>query len=194
MLEIQGKWTIGMVNQGFAGLNVNLMKNSFLTVWKYKWKLKRLEFNPVQTISLLVPSGIHFFEIVILPYHSMKKSFGGYPVNPIARKSNQAICHLLCMYCQGWLINVHLPGLCRSQADVLLEICVYISLDVTYLEFTVTVYIHANLHLLYLFVNILFRYNIAYQIFYLLGCATLLPWNFFITANSVSRLHNFVLV
>jgi hypothetical protein len=31
------------------------------------------------------------------------------------------------------------------------------------------------------------RYNVAYIIFYVLGCATLLPWNFFITANEVRK-------
>jgi hypothetical protein len=30
------------------------------------------------------------------------------------------------------------------------------------------------------------RYNLAYLIFYLLGMTTLLPWNFFITADDVS--------
>lgn len=30
------------------------------------------------------------------------------------------------------------------------------------------------------------RYNMGYIIFYLLGIATLLPWNFYVTANDVS--------
>lgn len=30
------------------------------------------------------------------------------------------------------------------------------------------------------------RYNMGYLIFYLLGIATLLPWNFYVTANDVS--------
>lgn len=40
--------------------------------------------------------------------------------------------------------------------------------------------------ILHLFIIYIFRYNAAYCIFYLLGCGTLLPWNFFITANDVS--------
>jgi equilibrative nucleoside transporter 1/2/3 len=31
------------------------------------------------------------------------------------------------------------------------------------------------------------KYNFAYFVFYLLGMATLLPWNFFITAEEVSH-------
>lgn len=31
------------------------------------------------------------------------------------------------------------------------------------------------------------RYNMGYLIFYLLGIATLLPWNFYVTANDVSK-------
>lgn len=32
------------------------------------------------------------------------------------------------------------------------------------------------------------RYYMGYLIFYLLGIATLLPWNFYVTANDVSRI------
>lgn len=32
------------------------------------------------------------------------------------------------------------------------------------------------------------RYYMGYIIFYLLGIATLLPWNFYVTANDVSKL------
>lgn len=31
------------------------------------------------------------------------------------------------------------------------------------------------------------RYNMGYLIFYLLGIVTLLPWNFYVTANDVSK-------
>lgn len=31
------------------------------------------------------------------------------------------------------------------------------------------------------------RYNMGYIIFYLIGIATLLPWNFYVTANDVSK-------
>lgn len=34
------------------------------------------------------------------------------------------------------------------------------------------------------------RYNMGYIIFYLLGVATLLPWNFYVTANDVSMKFN----
>lgn len=33
------------------------------------------------------------------------------------------------------------------------------------------------------------RYNMGYLIFYLLGIATLLPWNFYVTANDVSTIN-----
>lgn len=35
------------------------------------------------------------------------------------------------------------------------------------------------------------RYNMGYIIFYLLGIATLLPWNFYVTANDVSKQFNY---
>lgn len=35
-------------------------------------------------------------------------------------------------------------------------------------------------------VHFLYRYRIAYVIFYFLGMTTLMPWNFFITADDVS--------
>lgn len=38
------------------------------------------------------------------------------------------------------------------------------------------------------------KYNVAYLTFYLLGIVTLLPWNFFITADDVTiiKLHIFI--
>lgn len=34
------------------------------------------------------------------------------------------------------------------------------------------------------------NYHMGYLIFYLLGIATLLPWNFYVTANDVSTFYN----